>query len=94
MAQSRARKTNACQGFSAPEASGRARVRSTAASILRSQRSFTTHPAPRMTTEPMANRSTSQSPDQKFRAPREIDHKPGRKSSQAPIGRSNRARIA
>ncbi len=94
MQSSPARNTAACRIESAPEANGRPAVRATIRSILRSHMSFTTQPALRMTTEPMPNSRISRSVSgQGARASRML-HKPGRNSSQAPIGRSSRARIA
>ena len=89
-----ARKMRALIGWSWPEASGRLAVRVTCASSLRSHRSFTTQPAPRMVMAPRKNKIVSQSPVFRLGAARQMDQRPGRNNSQAPIGRSNRARMA
>ncbi len=52
------RNSTACVGLIAPLGIGRVRVRATRPSKSRSRMSFTVQPAPRITSAPMANRTT------------------------------------
>lgn len=86
----------ACIGVISPAARGRCFVRSTDLSRLRSHKSFTTQPAPRMIIAPIMKRAVVFKVVRlKFSNPpvlRAIPHNPGSSRSQMPIGRSIRMR--
>ena len=89
-ASNTARNTSACRTETAPDAKGRPRVRSTNRSMSRSNRSFTTQPAPRISTAPTANSNASRTPSATLGAASAKAQNPGSASSQMPIGRSRR----
>ena len=68
-----------------------AAVRATRASKFRSTISLTVHPAPRMTSDPMTNK-TSNFPSGHEGDAREMLHQQGSNNSQVPMGRSARAK--
>ena len=79
--------------LTSPAGSGRLRVRSTWASILRSTMSFQVQPAPRMASAPIANSAIQPARrPHSGAAPSAADHQQGNISSQMPIGRSQRAK--
>ena len=89
MRPSPANSVSASSGAIAPDAIGRSRVRSTYGSMLRSAKSFSTHPAERMTTTPMtkiANRCWSGRPCPASHSAHNVGHS----RSQIPIGLSSR----
>lgn len=82
--------------LTAPLASGRVLVLSTKASYLRSHRSFTVHPAPRMTIAPVRKRRvwetrTEGGSEAEVQA-RAMDQEQGRKSRREPRGACRRER--
>ena len=83
---------SASRSLTSPAGSGRPRVRSTRASILRSTMSFQVQPAPRMASAPSANSAIQPTRrPQSAPLPSAADHQQGSISSQMPIGRSQRA---
>ena len=87
----RAKKTIAWRTLTWPLGIGRAAVRATRASKFRSTISLTVHPAPRMTSDPMTNK-TSIFPSGHEGDAREMLHQQGSNNNQVPMGRSARAK--